>query len=238
LSFRAVITFHSIDDAGGVLSYPPRLFDAFFAALEQRRLPIVDLDTLLAPATERGVALTFDDGMRSVFAAALPILRDHAAPAHLFLATGSVADGAASAGSGRFEMLDWDTIERLHRGGVAIESHTHGHRDCRTLSDAEIDYECATADALIERRVGRQPQYFAYPFGYHDRRVRGRVGPRYAAAFTTALAPLSRTGDRSRLPRLDAYYLRSPLWYRHLDATPMRGYLLLRRALRIVRGTE
>jgi peptidoglycan/xylan/chitin deacetylase (PgdA/CDA1 family) len=238
LSLRAVITFHSIDDAGDVLSYPPRMFDAFLAALERSRLAVVDLDTLLDPATARGVALTFDDGMRSVFAAALPVLRDHAAPAHLFLATGSVADGATSHGSGRFEMLDWDTIMRLHEGGVAIESHTHGHRDCRTLSDAEIDDECATAEALIERYVGRRPRYFAYPFGYHDRRVRRRIGPRYAAAFTTALAPLSRNPDRSRLPRVDAYYLQAPLWYRHLDAPLMRGYLWLRRALRILKGSE
>jgi peptidoglycan/xylan/chitin deacetylase (PgdA/CDA1 family) len=238
LSFRAVITFHSIDDAGGPLSYPPRLFDVFLAALERGGLSIVDLDTLLEPAAGRGVALTFDDGMRSVFAAALPVLRDHGAPAHLFLATGSVADGAAGRESGRFDMLGWDAIVGLHRAGVAIESHTHRHRDCRALSDAEIDDECATADALIERHVGRRPRYFAYPFGYHDRRVRARVGPRYSAAFTTALAPLTSSGDRSRLPRLDAHYLRSPRGYDRLDALATRSYLMLRRALRIVRGTE
>jgi peptidoglycan/xylan/chitin deacetylase (PgdA/CDA1 family) len=238
LSFRAVITFHSIDDAGGPLSYPPHLFAAFIAALERGGLPIVDLDTLLDPTAGRGVALTFDDGMRSVFEAALPVLRDHSVRAHLFLATGSVAGGAAERGSGQFRMLDWDALVELHRTGVAIEGHTHGHRDCRALSDAEIDDECETADALIERYVGRRPRYFAYPFGYHDRRVRARVGPRYAAAFTTALAPLTSGDDRSRLPRLDAHYIRSPLWFGHLDALATRGYLVLRRALRIVRGTE
>lgn len=238
MSFRAVITFHSIEDADGPVYYPPQLFVAFLAALERRRLPIVDLDTLLDTASGRGVALTFDDGMRSVFAAALPVLRDHGAPAHLFLATGSVADGATGHASRRTQMLDWDAIVALHDAGVAIESHTHGHGDCRTLSDAEIDDECATADALIERRVGRRPRYFAYPFGYHDRRVRERIGSRYAAAFTTALAPLAPGQDRSRLPRLDAHYLRSPRWYERLDAPATRSYLMLRRALRIVRGSE
>lgn len=238
MSFRAVITFHSIDDARGPLSYPPRRFDAFLGALERGGLPIVDLDTLLEPASGDAIALTFDDGMHSVFAAALPVLRGHGARAHLFLATGSVADGAIAGNSGRFAMLDWAQIEKLHRAGVAIEGHTHTHRDCRTLSDAEIDEECATADTLIERHVGRRPRYFAYPFGHHDTRVRARVGARYAAAFTTALAPLTSSGDRSRLPRLDAHYLRSPLCYDHLDAFATRGYLMLRRALRIVRGTE
>ncbi|HEX8010440.1 MAG TPA: polysaccharide deacetylase family protein [Casimicrobiaceae bacterium] len=233
MSFRAVITFHGIDEADGPLSFPSRLLDALLVALERAGLPIVDLDTLLDSAAGRGVAFTFDDGMRSVFAAAVPVLRDHGAPAHLFLATGSVAGT-----TGRVAMLDWAEIEQLHRAGVRIESHTHRHRDCRTLSDAEIDDECATADALIERHVGRRPRYFAYPFGRHDRRVRARIGRRYAAAFTTALAPLASDSERSRLPRLDAHYLRSPLWYARLDAPATRGYLLLRRALRLARGSE
>ncbi len=238
MSFRAVITFHDIGDGAGPLSYPPRLFAAFLAALERSGLPVVALETLLGSTAVRGVALTFDDGMRSVFAAALPVLREHGTPAHLFLATGNVADGAARAQAGPFDMLDWDAIVQLHRAGVTIESHTHGHRDCRTLSDAEIDDECATADALIERRVGRRPRYFAYPFGHHNRRVRERIGSRYAAAFTTALAPLAPGEERSCLPRLDAHYLRSPRWYAHLDIPATRGYLMLRRALRIVRGSE
>jgi peptidoglycan/xylan/chitin deacetylase (PgdA/CDA1 family) len=238
LSFRAVITFHSIENADAPVCYPPHLFAAFLAALERRHLPIVDLDTVLDSASGRGVALTFDDGMRSVFAAALPVLRERGARAHLFLATGSVADGASGHASGKAQMLDWDAIVALHRAGVAIESHTHSHRDCRTLSDAEIDDECETADALIERQVGRRPRYFAYPFGYHDRRVRERIGSRYAAAFTTALAPLAPGGDRSRLPRLDAHYLRSRLWYERIDAPATRGYFMLRRALRILRGSE
>ena len=135
-------------------------------------------------------------------------------------------------------MLDWNELGELHRAGVAIESHTHSHRDCRTLSDAEIDHECASADALIERRIGRRPRYFAYPFGRHDARVCERVGRRYAAAFTTVLGPLPAELDRARLPRLDAHYLRSPRIYERLDAATTRAYLEIRRMLRVVRGTD
>jgi peptidoglycan/xylan/chitin deacetylase (PgdA/CDA1 family) len=236
LTFRAVITFHSIDGGSGPLSYPPQRLDALLAALERVGLPVVDLDTLLASEANSGLALTFDDGMHSVLTAGLPVLRGRGARAHLFLATGSVASSENR--STRFEMLDWDGLAELSRAGVTIESHTHSHRDCRMLSDAEIDDECATADALIERQLGRRPRYFAYPFGRHDRRVCDRVGPRYAAAFTTVLAPLSKAVDRARVPRLDAHYLRSPLIYGRLEASATRGYFVLRRALRIVRGTD
>src|SRR6185295_7569616 len=87
---RAILTFHSIDDSGSVVSYPPATFARLLEALAEARLPVCDLDTLLSPDTPRGVALTFDDGMRSLHEHALPVLREHRVPSHLFLATGAV----------------------------------------------------------------------------------------------------------------------------------------------------
>jgi peptidoglycan/xylan/chitin deacetylase (PgdA/CDA1 family) len=135
-------------------------------------------------------------------------------------------------------MLSWDAVEQLHASGIAIESHTHRHPDLRMLRDDDIETECATADALIERRLGRQPRYFAYPFGHHDARVCGRVAARYAAAFTTSLGFLSPRDERARLPRVDAYYLRPSLVHRHPTAPATRAYLRLRKLLRLIRGTE
>lgn len=74
---RAIITFHSIDTEDRVLSYPPVLFEMLLGALEACKLPVCSLDTLLDGKTEHGVALTFDDGMQSVFRYALPAIRDH-----------------------------------------------------------------------------------------------------------------------------------------------------------------
>jgi len=233
---RAVITFHSIDDRAGPLSYAPADFAVLLATLASAGLPVVDLDTLLAPGTVRGVALTFDDGMRSMLDSALPILREHRAPAHLFLATGAI-DGTASYASG-YPMLTWAMVARLAAHGVAIEGHTHGHPDLRTLSDTEIDAECAGADLLIERHVGRSPRYFAYPFGACDRRVSARAGARYAGAFTTRLGFLRPRDARSELPRFDAHYLRGPVARRPLTAPSVRGYLLARKLLRRLRGSE
>src|SRR5437763_8996597 len=72
---RAILTFHSIDDSGSVLSYSPNTFDKLLLALQRSAIPLLDLGTLLRPETKTGVALTFDDGMRSIFTEALPILR-------------------------------------------------------------------------------------------------------------------------------------------------------------------
>ena len=89
---RAILTFHSIDDTGSVVSCSPKNFARLLAALAERKIPVCDLETLLNPDTRRGVAITFDDGMRSVYRAALPVLSDYGASAHVFITTGAVGD--------------------------------------------------------------------------------------------------------------------------------------------------
>ena len=234
---RAVLTFHRIDDNPGPLSYRPDRFRVLLETLADGDIPVVDLPSLLDPGTTRGLALTFDDGYRSLHDVALPMLREHEFPAHLFLTTGWL-DGEMPQSPPRAERLTWDMVTRLHEGGVAIESHTHSHADLRTLSESAVDSECSASDEAIERHVGRRPRYFAYPFGYSDRRVIARVGARYDAAFTTEMRVLSADDIAPRLPRLDAHYLRSPIVVRDLAGPLARGYIGLRRLLRILRGSE
>ncbi len=239
---RAILTFHSIDGLGSVLSFPPRTFAKLLAALDDAGLPVCNLDTLLDPSTRRGVALTFDDGMRSVFTHALPILRDHAVPAHLFLTTGAVgADNrwpTQLAQSPYFDMLTWAEIEKLQEARIKIESHTHSHPDLRALDDQSIATECDMADRIIEKRLGRRPDYFAYPYGRFTARASDYARNRYRASVTTELRELGSHDDRAVLPRLDAYYLRTSWVYRALDRTPSRAYLKLRGVLRKMRGSE
>jgi peptidoglycan/xylan/chitin deacetylase (PgdA/CDA1 family) len=71
---RAVLTFHSIDDLPGPLSYSPAGLDALLNALADAKVPVLTLDALLGDQSTQGVALTFDDGISTVFSAAMPIL--------------------------------------------------------------------------------------------------------------------------------------------------------------------
>ena len=184
---RAILTFHSIDDTGSVLSYPPKTFDRLLLALQRSGIPLLDLDTLLRPQTKTGVALTFDDGMRSVFTEALPILRSHSAPAHVFLTTGVVGMTnrwpSQPAAAPLFEMLRWREIEALqqcrdpHRG-----AYGESHPDLRQLSDDALRAECERADETIASILGVRPRYFAYPYGLNDTRVRSFARERYVGS--------------------------------------------------------
>ena len=240
---RAILTFHSIDDRGSVLSFSPRHFRLLLDSLAAKDIPVLDLETLLHPDSPQGVALTFDDGMKSVYRNALPALAEHGVRAHLFAATAATEQDKPwprqpSPGIPHFEMLDWNELEKLHAAGVFIEGHTHSHPDMRTLSVAQMEDECGRADDSIERNLGRRPEYFAYPFGYHNREVRDFARQRYRGTVTTELRRLGDTEDTAALPRLDTFYLQSDIRIGHIDSSLLAGYLGTRNLLRNIKGSQ
>ena len=239
---RAILTFHSIDDSGSVVSCSPKNFTLLLAALVESKIPVLDLETLLSPDTRHGVAITFDDGMRSVYRSALPVLREHGVTAHVFVATSAVGENSSwppqPADIPPFAMLDWHEIEQLHDAGIAIESHTHTHPDMRTLSVAQMEDECGMADAIIEKNLGRRPAYFAYPFGFHTRQARQFAAMHYKGAVSTELRMLGQQEDPAAIPRIDSYYLQSGTSVRNIDSPLVRGYLAARNILRNWRGSQ
>ena len=237
---RAVLTFHSIDSLPGPLSYSPANLTSMLDALEKAKLPVVDLDELIANPHSDGVTLTFDDGISTVFTTAMPILKERKLPAHVFVITKWVGGDnrwpGQPANAAPFDLMDWKQLEAIQNGGFRIEAHTATHPDLRTLSAAEIEDEMEEADATIESRLGRRPEYFAYPYGHHDERSRGLARKRYRGAFTTKLDYLTSDASIDALPRLDTHYLRSPMLVRGLAGMSAHRYIGLRRALRSLRG--
>ena len=232
---KAIITFHSIDDSGGVLSFPARRFRELVERLARSASPPMDLDTLLSPATQAGVSLTFDDGMQSVVKSALPVLRDHGVPAHLFLPTEHVGRDnrwpGQPAAAPLFSLMNWNDVESCHSGGMRIESHSASHADLRTLSADAAEADCARADTAIERCVGRMPRYLAYPYGHFNAAIATLLCRRYAGCMTTKLRYLAPHDYSGALPRLDSYYLVGP-WTDNLFSLPVRGYIQIRSWLR------
>jgi len=239
---KAIITFHSIDNSDSVLSYKSASFADLIRSLSESDIPILNLNELLNPTVTKGVSITFDDGMKSVFTEALPILRDFDIPAHLYLTTSVINKNnqwaTQPSGAPYFEMLSWDEIEELHSSGIYIESHTNTHPDMRQLNYSELENECSLSDNLIEQRLGRRPEHFAYPYGYSNKVVNDYVRNRYKTTVTTEFRILSDNDDSARLPRLDSYYLQ-PKWLRRNIFKPQSNmYLKLRGWMRTVRGSQ
>jgi peptidoglycan/xylan/chitin deacetylase (PgdA/CDA1 family) len=239
---KAIITFHSIDPSHSVLSFHPDNFLNLIRSLAAINLPICSLETLLQNNCTRGIALTFDDGMLSVFTHALPIIKDFKIPAHLFLTTGCIGGEnywpSLPIGVPKFKMMTWDQIEACQAGGFFIDSHTQSHPNLNQINEQELEEECEVCDQAIERRLGRKPEYFAYPYGIHNQAARQFVKSRYRASVTTFLRPLHEKQDLAALPRLDSYYLQ-PNWIQsNIENLMGRSYIMGRSLIRSLRGHQ
>ena len=239
---RAIITFHSVDDSSAVLSYSPSLFSQLLDTLHRKNIPVVDIDTLLEAKTESGVALTFDDGMRSVYVNALPIIKEYAVPAHVYLTTDLVGRTGLWPDTprfGQYEMLNWSEIESLQSAGVIIDAHTCTHPDMRNHDKDFLAIECRQSNEVIRGRTGRQPAHFAYPFGSHNTVARNVAASFYKTAVTTELDYLGGgLSDQAALPRLDSYYLQSTMALNSLGTLPGIGYVKARSVLRSIAGSQ
>ena len=237
---KAILTFHSIDDSESVLSFSPATFERMLNDILRADIRICTLDELVRPEVDNALAITFDDGMQSVFENALPLLRDAKVPSHLYLTTGFVGRDnhwpTQPASAPFFNMMDWSQIEACVDAGMHIENHTISHPDLRLLTESQIDDECRGADEEITKRLGREPNHFAYPYGFYNASTAEKLGQRYTTCVTTVLAPLARYSSVAELPRIDSYYLQHRRCFEDLFAKRHIGYLALRRGMRSVRS--
>lgn len=231
----AILTFHSIDDSGSPLSYPRDDLEALLDVLSEEGVRIVPLHELLDPTIEPGhrAALSFDDGIRSVHRAALPLVAGRRLPATVYVVAGWVGRTNGWPSQPRrapcFPLMTWTELRDAVGAGFAVGSHTTSHRPLRGLREADWELELAESRARLEDALQVPVPHFAYPYGFHDDEAVRRVRSFYASGVTTDLGYLA-GGDPHRLRRIDAHYLRRPR--APLFGTRSRCHLAMRGVLR------
>src|SRR6185295_16311428 len=88
-----ILTYHSIDSSGSVISTSPEKFRQQMEILAKSAFQVLPLKGLVQQIRENkeipknAVAITFDDGFRNVFENAFPVLKQYGFPATVFLVT-------------------------------------------------------------------------------------------------------------------------------------------------------
>lgn len=89
---------------------------------------------------------------------------------------------------------DWQTIARAAQAGMTLGVHSRTHRALPTLGDAELRDELVTSREVIARETGTTPEFFAYPYGAWNSRVREAVRAAGYRAAATLDYGLNRAG--------------------------------------------
>jgi hypothetical protein len=138
-----ILTFHSLDDLGSVISFSPALFQRGLSRLREHGYRTIDLmeavdilsrGTMLSPP-DRCFVITFDDGYGNNYREAFAVLQQLGMSATVFLTVGagSTASAAKLPSLNGRDMLSWSEIREMHHSGVV-----RPHR--RRASRLEVDH--------------------------------------------------------------------------------------------------
>ena len=166
-----ILCYHRFGARPSNLTVTPAAFEAQMAYLATHGYTVVPIARLPAylegrePIPRKAVVITIDDGYRSAFDVAYPILRKHRFPATVFLYTDFV--GAPDA-------LTWAQMKEMTASGlVDLQPHskTHSNLTARQNGEPEGRYrdrvkrEVEAPVDVIRAQLGIASVAYAFPYG-------------------------------------------------------------------------
>lgn len=229
-----VLCYHAVaEDWPAPMSVTPSMLERQLRSLlEYGYRGTTFVDAVTRRAGRKLLAVTFDDGYRSVVEQAFPILSALGLPATVFVATNHIATGTAMSWPGTDRWLggpyerelvgaSWQELGQLAERGWEIGSHTRSHARLTGLDDSTLEEELVVSREECERRLRRPCRSIAYPYGDVDSRVARRAanaGYEAGAALPGRLHP----ADRMRWPRIGIYSADQQWRFRLKVARPVR----------------
>ena len=166
-----ILCYHRFGPRATKLNVAPAAFEAQMEYLARNGYTVIPLKRLARflqgkePLPAKTVAITIDDGYRSTYEIAYPILRKFGFPATVFLYTDFV--GASDA-------MTWPQMKEMMASGlIDIEPHSKSHANLALRLPGETDAkykerikrEVDVPVAVLRERLGDSSFTYAYPYG-------------------------------------------------------------------------
>jgi peptidoglycan/xylan/chitin deacetylase (PgdA/CDA1 family) len=162
----AMLLYHRIRERGSEIELSPQVFERHLEMLKERG-DVVSIDSALN-GQPGGVVLTFDDGYSDFYDVVLPRLTSFGLPATLYLTSGDALDQGSTnvvTQRKREDLLTWSQLREATADGlVTVGSHTHSHVNLARVSPAVAEEEMRRSKEIIEDKLGRPCEHFAYPW--------------------------------------------------------------------------
>ncbi|WP_196591868.1 polysaccharide deacetylase family protein [Pectinatus frisingensis] len=217
-----VLNYHKIDDVNISLSVRPADFDKQMAYLKNNDYNVITPDDLYENL-EQGkelppnpVLITFDDGYEDNYKNAYPILKKYGFTATVFVITSFLNKYP--------NYLTWDQCRELKENGFYIESHTVTHRSLTELTNEQIKDEIVQSKAALDKNLGQNTYYFAYPTGTYNLYIAQMLKDAgYRAAFTIKYGTAETSSNIFALERIPIFHTADTFssFYRRLNYIPL-----------------
>jgi len=203
----------------------PAAFEAQMKELKDRGITVIGMQDLLAwkrgekNIPPRCAVVTFDDGLKSQYEVAWPIMKKFGYTFTMFIYTEGVRGGLFGGG----EAITWEQLGDMRDNGIDIQAHSATHQDLRenhpvTIREPDgkkarkrltgpeyeqfLQNELVGSKTLLEQRLGIRVNCFAVPYGFYNQHVKDVArNAGYEAMFTVYGQPITYTSPLDALGR-------------------------------------
>ena len=220
-----IITYHYFgydNKIGGkrtpLLFVAPDNFEKQMRYLKEKGYQVISLDTLVEglkngkKLPHNTVVITIDDGYKSIFTYAYPILKKYGFPATVFLISDFVGV--------KPYMLNWDEVKEMSKNNISFGGHTRNHVSLPSIKNKKdvLWDEIAGCKKVIEDHLGMPIYYFCYPGGGFNEEIEvfvKKAGYKGACATNRSFDILNKRNfyelDRISIRNSDPYFSLSNL---------------------------
>lgn len=173
-----ILTYHRFrPDCKSPLCVPTPIFERQMRYLKENGYSTITVEELRAfleyrqSLPKKSVLITMDDGYRSVYSIAYPILKKYGFTAIIFIYTDFVGVSSSA--------ITWEQLREMKANGFTIGSHTMFHSDLTKKKegeteaefDARVRKELFGAKEIIDKKLSQDTDILAYPYGRYDQRA-------------------------------------------------------------------
>jgi len=167
-----VLSYHNFSTNGSnQVTVSQAMFDQQMRLLKDKEYRVISMDQFFdflefkSALPPKSVVITIDDGWRSAYEIAFPILKKYEYPATLFIYADMITDTSKT--------LSWGLLQEMVDHGMDVQCHTKSHRNLTLPGKKEsfknyfanLEKELSACKHLIKRKLNREVKYLAYPYG-------------------------------------------------------------------------
>lgn len=154
----------------------------------------------------KSLLITFDDGYKSFFNLAMPVLQAQGMTATAFIVAGEIGGfnrWDEDKGIPHRALMTEEELRAVVDAGFELGSHGWSHRDLLACSPAETEEEIVRARQFLQARFGAPVSAFAYPYGRHCAALyESLAGAGFESAVIASTVPPREEGNPFAMPRV------------------------------------
>ena len=152
---------------------------------------------------DRAVVITIDDGYRSVYTEAWPVLKQYGYPFTVFVY-------AKATENKHWNYMTWDQVKEMKAAGVDFQNHGFAH-DHLAFKPSEMNMDeykawiradLAVSTRILSEELKERPRFFAVPYGEYNETVLDEIRSfGYEAILLQDPGSVSKDTDPFAIPR-------------------------------------